>query len=67
MNNNIIYRNACRGSLVFSHPGTNDLGCGEDPDNLLTAICKMHDRAKETKAKTVALAIPQFSLELVRK
>ncbi len=54
--------------MTVSATGTNDLGygSGEKPDRLLEAICQMHDRAKATGARTIAMAIPQFSLESVR-
>ena len=44
--------------------GTNDLGTGQKPDKLLPHIFSMHDRAKETGGKTLALALPQFRHEL---
>ena len=47
--------------------GTNDLGYGESADILLPALLGMHDRARATGARTVALSIPQFALELVRE
>ncbi len=52
--------------MTVSATGTNDLGSGEKPDRLLEAICQMHDKAKATGARTIAMAIPQFSLESVR-
>ena len=47
--------------------GTNDLGYGESADTLLPALLGMHDRARATGARTIALSIPQFALELVRE
>ena len=47
--------------------GTNDLGYGESADILLPVLLGMHDRARVTGARTVALSIPQFALELVRE
>ena len=43
--------------------GTNDLGYKEKSDDILAALCQMHDLARETGARTLVLAIPQFSLE----
>ena len=42
--------------------GTNDLGYGESADTLLPALL-----GRVTGARTVALSIPQFALELVRE
>ena len=47
--------------------GTNDLGMNLKSDELLPHLLKLHDRAKETGAKTLALAIPQFRYELSPK
>ncbi len=44
--------------------GTNDLGEGKKSDELLPHIFSMHNRAKETGSKTLALALPQFRHEL---
>ena len=43
--------------------GTNDLGYQEKSGDIVAALCRMHDRARETGARTLVLAIPQFSLE----
>ena len=45
--------------------GANDLGTGAEADKLLAALSQMHDRARATGARTAALTIPQFALELV--
>ena len=48
---------------IIIQGGTNDLGYRENPDKILVALSQMHDRAKETGARTLALAIPQYSQE----
>ena len=44
--------------------GTNDIGSGTKGDVLLPHILGLHETAKKTGAKTLALALPQFLLEL---
>ena len=43
--------------------GTNDLAHRENPDKILASLSQMHDRAKETGARTLVLAIPQYTQE----
>ena len=44
--------------------GTNDLGHGLGAGELLPHLLGLHDRARQTGARTMALAIPQFVHEL---
>lgn len=44
--------------------GTNDLGMGLKGNDLLPHILALHNRAKETGSRTLALAIPQYINEL---
>ena len=44
--------------------GTNDLGMGRRAEDLLPHLLALHDRAKETGSRTLALAIPQYINEL---
>ena len=44
--------------------GTNDLGMGTKGSDLLSHLLHLHDRAKETGAKTLALTLPQYINEL---
>jgi len=45
--------------------GANDLGAGAEADKLLAALSQMHNTARATGARTAALSIPQYGLELV--
>ena len=44
--------------------GTNDFAMGCRPEDLLPHLLALHDRAKETGSRTLALAIPQHINEL---
>ena len=44
--------------------GTNDLGMGTKGDDLLPHLLGLHETAKKTGAKTLALALPQYLHEL---
>ena len=44
--------------------GTNDLGRGTKSGDLLPHLLGLHDRAKKSGAKTLALALPQYLYEL---
>lgn len=44
--------------------GTNDLGMGLKGGDLLPHLLGLHDRARETGSRTLALAIPQYINEL---
>ena len=44
--------------------GTNDLGRGLPAEELLPNLLGLHDRAKQTGCRTLALALPQFRYEL---
>lgn len=44
--------------------GTNDIGTGVKGEDLLPHLLGLHNRSKETGAKTLALALPQYINEL---
>ena len=59
-----LLRGSQRYDWVLILGGTNDLGSGVPPDQLLPHLLQLHARARESGARTLALAIPQFALEL---
>ena len=59
-----LLRERRRYDWVLILGGTNDLGSGLPPEQLLPHLLQLHARARESGARTLALAVPQFALEL---